>query len=368
MQIPFFDYKRLYAENSERFSKAFDDVGKRGAFIMQSDLQQFEDHLADYLGCKYVVGVADGTAALVFALKAAGITQDDEVIVSSHTFVATAAAVKHVGGTPVICDCLEDSTMCPESAKIMITTKTKAIMPTQLNGRTADMEKICKLADEFKLEVVEDSCQALGAKYQGINAGLFGTVGSYSFYPSKTLGCFGDGGAVATNDRDARDLILKLRDHGRNSAGKVTEWGHNGRLDNLQAALLDIKLETYSSMVERRRSIAARYYQNLSNMDEIQLPPQPENFGKHYDIFQNFEVRAKRRTELRASLNSEGIGTSIQWGGWMLHQFDDLKMRSDAPRCEQLSNLFMLLPMHHLLRDDEVDYISEKIINFYIKG
>ncbi|MDA9282326.1 DegT/DnrJ/EryC1/StrS family aminotransferase [Pseudomonadales bacterium] len=364
-QIPFFNYKGLFAEHADEFSQTFNDVCARGAFIMQSDLDDFEKNLAKFLGCKYVIGVADGTAALVFALKASGVKAGDEVIVSSHTFVATAAAVKHVGADPVICDCLADSTMCPESAAKMITNKTSAIMPTQLNGRTADMDKLCEIAEKHNLAIVEDSCQALGAKFGGVNAGLFGMVGSYSFYPSKTLGCFGDGGAIATNDEDARNLILELRDHGRGHDGKVKQWGHNGRLDNLQAAILNVKLKYYPSMIERRRDIAARYWNNLGELTELTLPPGPLEAGKHYDIYQNFEIRATRRDELRTYLADAGIGTILQWSGWMMHHFEELKLRNDAPRCEDLSQQFMMLPMNHLLKDDEVDYICESIVRFY---
>ena len=365
MEVPFFNYRGLYEEHQHEFLEALGSTCERGAFIMQRDLQEFESRLAAYLGCRYVIGVADGTAALVFALEVAGVGVGDEVIVSSHTFVATAAAVKHVGAIPVICDCLPDSTMCPDSARKMISRKTKALMPTQLNGRTADMTKLCALADEFNLEIVEDSCQALGAEYDGIKAGLFGKVGSYSFYPSKTLGCFGDGGAVATNDEGARDLILQLRDHGRGSDGKVTRWGHNGRLDNLQAAILNIKLNYYPSAIARRREIASIYHEALSGVDGVLLPPAPSQSGKYFDIFQNYEIRAERRDDLKAYLADRGVGTIIQWGGWMLHQFDDLQLKSDAPMCEELSRKFLMLPMNHLLSNDEVIYVCNKIAEFY---
>jgi dTDP-4-amino-4,6-dideoxygalactose transaminase len=365
MKIPFFNYNGLYAEHADEFSRVFNDVCARGAFIMQSDLKKFEINLAEFLNCKYVIGVADGTAALVFALKASGVGAGDEVIISSHTFIATASAVKHVGAVPVICDCLADSTICPDSVSRMITNKTKAIMPTQLNGRTADMDKLCKIANEHNLVIVEDSCQALGAKFNGINAGLFGKVGSYSFYPSKTLGCFGDGGAVATNDDTARDLILNLRDHGRDFDGKVTRWGYNGRLDNLQAAILNVKIKHYPSMIERRREIANRYCLNLRGLTEISLPPGPNENKKYFDIYQNFEVRADQRNELRAHLANNGVGTMIQWSGWMLHHFQDLGLRNHAPLCEKLSHQFLMLPMNHLLKNNEIDYICESIKQFY---
>jgi len=228
-KVPFFNYPALYGENADQYAQTVNDVLARGAYIMQQDLADFEANLAAYLGCKHAIGVADGTAALVFALYASGVGPGDEVIVSSHTFVATAAAVHQVGATPVVCDCLPDSMMDPESARQMIGPKTKALMPTQLNGRTCDMDQLVPLAEEHGLVIVEDSCQAMGAKFRDTPAGLFGIAGSYSFYPAKTLGCFGDGGAVVTNSDEAAAKIRQMRDHGRNAEGKVTIWGHNGR-------------------------------------------------------------------------------------------------------------------------------------------
>lgn len=363
--VPFFNYPALYAERSDRYEAIVTDVLARGAYIMQKDLAEFEANLASYLGCKHAIGVADGTAALEFALKIAGVNLGDEVIVSSHTFVATAAAVHNVGAIPVVCDCLPDSMMDPESAQKMISDKTKALMPTQLNGRTCDMDRLCEIAKEHDLEIIEDSCQAMGARYDGRRAGLFGTVGSYSFYPAKTLGCFGDGGAVVTNCDGAAALVRQMRDHGRNSDGKVTAWGKNGRLDNLQAAILNEKLSFYDEAIARRREIALTYQDNLGHMNSLRLPPAPGSDPKRFDIFQNYEISAENREELREYLASKGIGTILQWGGWMLHQFDDLELRANAPFAEDFSKSFMMLPMHHMLSDDDVEYVCDKIIEFY---
>ena len=240
--VPFFNYPALFAERGDEYVDTLREVMARGAYIMQKDLIQFEEELADFLGAKHVIGVADGTVALTLSLKASGIGAGDEVIVSSHTFVATAAAVHHVGAIPVICDCLPDSMMDPASAASMVSEKTRAIMPTQLNGRTSDMNAIGAIAKKHGLKIVEDSCQALGASFGGTKAGLFGLAGSYSFFPAKTLGCFGDGGAIVTNSDDAAAAIRQMRDHGRGADGKVRAFGHNGRLDNIQAAILRINL------------------------------------------------------------------------------------------------------------------------------
>ena len=365
ISVPFFNYPALFAERASRYDEIVQDVLRRGAYIMQSDLAEFEKNLANYLGCKHAIGVADGTAALVFALRASGIGVGDEVILSSHTFIATAAAVHHVGAIPVICDSLPDSMMDPVSAEQMITEKTKALMPTQLNGRTCDMDRLMAIAESHGLAMVEDSCQAMGARYDGRPAGLFGKVGSYSFYPAKTLGCFGDGGAVVTDDDEAADLIRQLRDHGRNPQGKVTVWGHNGRLDNLQAAILNEKLGFYDDAIARRREIAALYQDRLGSLQSLRLPPPPGSDNKRFDIFQNYEIAAEKRDELRDYLAQHEIGTILQWGGWMLHQFDDLNLRSSAPYAEEFSNYFMMLPMHHMLADEDVEYVCDKIIEFY---
>lgn len=364
-KVPFFNYPGLYAERADQYAAAVQDVFSRGAYIMQRDLLEFEENLAKFLGCKHAIGTADGTAALVFALRASGVGPGDEVIVSSHTFVATAAAVHHIGAVPVVCDCQSDSMMDPESARKMITPKTKALMPTQLNGRTCDMDALTAIAEEFGLKIVEDSCQAFGARYRGRPAGLFGLVGSYSFYPAKTLGAFGDGGAVVTDSDEAAAMIRQMRDHGRNAQGKVTVWGHNGRLDNVQAAILNIKLADYDNAIARRRQIAAIYQANLGNVDQIKLPPAPDSDNVRFDIFQNYEIQATDRDALRTFLTERGVGTILQWGGYLLHQFDDLGMRAEAPYAEGFSKRYMMLPLHHLLSDEDVLYVCEQIKEFY---
>ncbi len=363
--IPFFNYPEIYKENAEEYNLIFNSTCSRGSFIMQKELLDFEESLAKFLGCKHAIGVADGTAALIFALKSAGIKSGDEVIVSSHTFIATAAAVNHVGAIPIVCDCLPDSTYDFSSAEKLISKKTKALMPTQLNGRTSNMEEICKLAENYNLKIIEDSCQALGSKFKSKNAGLFGPAGSYSFYPAKTLGCFGDGGAVVTNDDEIAYYIKTLRDHGRNEKGEVITWGHNARLDNIQAAILNYKLKTYRNKIIRRREIAEIYNSNLKSIEDILLPPPPNANSLNFDIYQNYEIQVSKRSELQEFLKKNGVGTIIQWGGWMLHQFKKLNLKSNAPYAEMMSKKMLLLPMNHILTNEEVLYICDLIKHFY---
>lgn len=363
MQVPFFNYPKLYQDDEKILNPVINDCLNRGAFIMQDDLSSFEDELAKYLNVKHVIGVADGTMAILLGLKAMNLALGGEVILPSHTFVATAAAVKHAGLKPVLADCKEDHLLDHNDIEHRINEKTVAILPVQLNGRTCEMDKIQEIAEKNNLKIAEDSCQALGSKFKDQYAGTFGSFGALSFYPSKTLGCFGDGGAIITSDTDLYSKVIQLRDHGRASNGLVTKWGFNSRLDNLQAAILKTKLSKYESIIKKRRSIAEQYVRSLSDIDEIFLPPLDDL--NHYDIFQNFEIRAKNRDKLADFLKQNNIGTLKQWGGYCLHQFPDLGMNNDTPYCEELTKNFLMLPLNTTLTYSDIDYVCNTIKRFY---
>ncbi len=364
-KIPFFDYPALFAEVESEIMTAVQDVFARGAYIMQKDLFDFEKELAAYLGAKYVIGVADGTMGLLLPLLTMDLKPGDEVIVSSHTFVASAAAIHHAGGTPVLADCGADHLIDPASVRRVLTNRTRGIMPVQLNGRTADMDAIGAIARENGLFIVEDSCQALGSKFKGRFAGTFGVAGSISFYPSKTLGCFGDGGCIITNDDAMAEKLGILRDHGRGHDGNVQRWGYNSRLDNVQAAILRIKLRYYDQYIARRRAIATLYQSRLGGMPQLLLPPAPDSQPDHFDIFQNYEIEADRRDALRACLEESGVKTIIQWGGKVLHQFPKLGLGPTLAYAERMSERFMLLPMNTAVSDDDVHHICDVIRDFY---
>lgn len=364
-EVPFFNYAALFNSRKEKYTELLTDVLSRGAYILQNELVEFERNLAKFLGVKHVIGVADGTNALMLALRALGISQDDEVIMASHTYVATAAAVHYVGATPILVECGEDHMIDPESIRKAITPNTKVIMPTQLNGRTSNMAAICAIAKEHNLEIVEDSAQALGSRFDGQAAGSFGAAGTFSFYPAKLLGCFGDGGAVITNSDIMAEKIYLLRDHGRNEDGDVVAWGTNCRLDNIQAAVLDYKLKFYADDIERRRQIAAMYTEGLGDLEQLALPPPPTDSGKHFDVYQNYEIEADNRDELQAHLKKRGVGTIVQFGGRAVHQyplgFDGVSL----PFTEHVYQRALLLPMHTALSDEDVQYVIEKVRQFY---
>jgi len=344
-EIPFFDYQALYQSQQSEILDVMTDVMKRGAYILQTDLAEFEENLKEFLDVKHAFGVANGTDALLLSLYAVGLESGDEVILPSHTYVATAGAVHFAGGTPVLVECGRDHMVDPAAIERAITDKTKVIMPVQVNGRTADMDAILGLASAHELTVVEDAAQALGAKYKGKSAGTFGSAGTFSFYPAKVLGCFGDGGAIVTNSASIASRISLLRDHGRDKHGEVVAWGTNSRLDNIQAAILNLKLKTFPQDIERRRQVARMYEEGLSGLEQLKLPPGPDSDENRFDIYQNYELEAEERDRLKKHLKSRGISTIIQWNGKAVHQFDGLGFEHvSLPVTEEMFRKFLLLP------------------------
>jgi dTDP-4-amino-4,6-dideoxygalactose transaminase len=365
--VPFFNYSKAFADREDEYVAVFRDVLRRGAFILQRDLVQFEEHLAGYLGVKHAIGLANCTDALVIGLRAAGIGPGDEVIFPSHTMVASPSAIVTVGATPVPVDCGPDHLIDPASVAAAVTNKTKAIMPVQLNGRTADMDAIQQVADAHSLKIVEDSAQGLGSKFNGKPAGTFGVAGTFSFYPAKILGCMGDGGALTTDDDEVARYARLYRDHGREEDGEVVLWAGNSRLDNLQAAILDLQFKDYGHIVDRRRALAGIHQERLGDVGELVLPPAPDADPRHFDTYQNFEIEAQRRDELKAFLKENGIGTLVQWGGKAVHQFAKLGLNRTLPNTERLFKRCLMLPMNLTLADDDVHYVCDRVREFYRK-
>jgi dTDP-4-amino-4,6-dideoxygalactose transaminase len=363
--VPFFNYPQVFTSNEAEFLKIIRDVGRRGAFIMQKDLVDFEKNLANYVGAKYAVGVANATDAIQLGLMAGGIETGDEVIFCSHTMVATASGIHFADGVPVPVEAGADHLMDPEGIEAAITPRTKAVMPTQLNGRTANMDAILAIAQKHGLAIYEDAAQALGSKFKGKCAGTFGVASCISFYPAKVLGCFGDGGGVLTNDESVYRKVVSLRDHGRDDDGEIVMWGMNSRLDNLQAAILNHQLKDYDKIVERRRAIAQLYKDRLGKLEQLVLPPGPDDVLYHFDVYQNYEIEAENRDGLKAHLAEHGVGTLIQWGGKAVHQFTKLGFRQELPFTEKLFERMLMLPMNMSLDDEDVEYVCDCIFDFY---
>lgn len=368
MEVPFFRYPDVFTSHEEEFVEVLRDVGRRGAFVLQQDLADFERALADYVGAKYAVGVANATDGLHMAFMAGGLQEGDEVLFCTHTMMATASAIYFAGGVPVPVEMGGDHLMDPDKIEGAITKRTKAICPTQLNGRTADMDRILAVCQKHDLDLYEDAAQALGSKWRGKAAGTFGIASCISFYPAKVLGSFGDAGAVLTNDKEIYDQLMLLRNHGRDEDDDVALWGFNSRLDNLHAAFLAMQLKYYPQVVERRRELASLYEERLGGVAELVLPAGPGADERHFDIYQNYEIEAKHRDALKSHLAENGVGTHIQWGGKLVHQFRRIGFDQELPVSEALMEKMLMLPMNMSVTDEEVDYVCDQIKDFYARG
>lgn len=365
-KVPFFDYPRLWLDNRDEIIEIIDNVSSSGGFIMQKALSEFEKELAAFCKSTYAVGVGNATDGMEIFLEAIGLKAGDEVIISSHTMLATASAIKVAGGVPIPVDIGDDNLIDPIAIENSITPRTVGIMPTQLNGRTCAMDPILKIANKYGLFLVEDAAQALGSKYKGKNAGTFGIASDISFFPAKVLGCFGDAGAVLVNERSLYEKIYQIHDHGRDvNDGQVKRWGRNSRLDNVQAAILNYKLKNYSKVINRRREIASIYQERLGNLEELHLPAAPNEQPDHFDVFQNYELTAARRDELKKFLAFSNIGTLVQWGGMAIHQFKNLGFNQNCPRTDKFFQKCIMLPMNIFITNDDVNYVADKVIEFY---
>lgn len=364
--IPFFDYPYLFKSEENELLEIITNVARRGAFIAQKELDDFEKNLASYLNVGFAVGVGNATDGLELALRAGSIEQDDEVIICSHTMLATAVAVHFAGAIAVPIDSGVNHLMDPDKIESAITGKTKAIFPTQINGCTAEMDAILFIAEKHNLLVFEDAAQALGAKMNGQYAGTFGAASAISFYPAKVMGCLGDGGAVITDDAAIYDKLVMLRDFGRNTNGDVGMWGRNTRLDNIQAAILDYRLGNYKDVIKRRREIAGIYNERLSHVKKLVLP-RPPGDKKYFDVYQNYEIEADNRDELKQYLEKNGVGTLIQWDGIAIHQYKQLGFTQNLPFTDKLFERLLMLPMNMNITNEELDYVCGIIESFYSK-
>jgi dTDP-4-amino-4,6-dideoxygalactose transaminase len=360
--VRFVDYPEHYRRIWDETLTSITDCLSKGDLIMRQQVEDFEAKLASFVGARHAVSLNSGTDALFFSLKAAGIKPGDEVITVSHTFVATIAAIRYCGATPVLVDVGADMNMNVDLVEKAITTKTKAVIPVHLNGRICNMKPLIEIAEKHNLKVIEDSAQSLGATYDKKKAGSMGLTGCFSFYPAKILGCAGDGGALVTNDNKVAETVRLLRDHGYvRSTGEIQMYGYNSRLDNIQAAMLNVKMKYLPQWIERRREIAGMYQKGLGDHSAIILPPYSQNDKMYYDIFQNYVIRSKKRDDLVKHLRDSGIEVLISWP-IPTHHHKNLGLGSfKLPKTEELSRTVVSLPMFPELSNEKVEFVIETI-------
>ncbi len=364
MSVRFWEPGKEFLRIEDEVMSTLRKVLVAGDLIMRQQMLDFEHNLASFVGTTDAVGVSNCTDGLRLLLEAAGIGPGDEVITVSHTFMATMAVIHQVGATPVLVDVGDDHNMDTDKLEAAITPRTKAIMPVYLNGRLVRMDRVMEVANAHDLMVIEDTAQALGGSYVGVRGGAWGLAGAFSFYPAKLLGAYGDAGAVVTSDVALAEKVRELRDHGRVSKTGFSGWGYNCRLDNLQAAILDLKLKKVPEWIGQRRRLAAIYDEELADVGTVKRPPGPDG-GPFFDIYQNYVIEAKNRDGLQAHLSARGIETLISPGPVPNHKQPVGLDHFDLPRTEALCASVLSLPLNNELGEEQVLEVAGAIKDFY---
>lgn len=365
MKVPFVNYSLQYKNIEKEIDGTIKRILSSGNLILRQDVEDFEKKLAEFLGVKYAVGLNSCTDALIFSLLASGIKERDEVITVSHTFFATIEAIMHCKATPVLVEVGEDFVMDVSKVEAVITDKTKAIIPVHLNGHMVDMEKLLDIAKKHNLAIIEDSAQALGASQNGKKAGSLGLSSCFSFYPAKLLGAFGDGGAVCTNDEALAEKVRLLRNHGQKTKTEIVMCGFTSRLDNLQAAVLNVKIKYVPQWIERRREMARFYNEGLKDIKEIKIPTYDK--AGFYDIFQNYVLRTERRDQLFEFLNGKGVECLVKDKVPNHQQLIEGLPSFSLPFSEQLAKEVISLPMYPELDNSQIDYVINCVKEFFVK-
>jgi dTDP-4-amino-4,6-dideoxygalactose transaminase len=354
------DFKREYAAINTEIIPAISRVLKSGWYILGEEGNKFEQEFSKYVGGRFGVGVNSGSDALYLAVKALGVSRGNEVITVAHTMISSVDAITRNGAKPVFVD-VDPSTYVMDVPKIeaKISKKTKAIIPVHLYGHPVDMDPLTELAEKYGLYVIEDACQAHGAEYKQAKVGGIGHVGCFSFYPTKNLGAYGDGGMILTNDEELANKLKKIRNYGQSKKYYHDFVGVNSRLDEIQAALLRTKLHHLDQWNEKRRNLAKLYTELLSNSDVI--TPIEKEYAKH--VYHLYVVRHKQREKLQSYLLKRGIQTLIHYP-IPVHAQKAYMSPVKLPVTEKICTEVLSLPINPWLKEDEVRMISENIMKY----
>ena len=374
MEVPFLDLKVQYKSIKNEIDTAIQKVLDNTAFILGPSVVEFEKEFAKIHNVKYCLGTSSGTDGNHLALWSLNIGPGDEVIIPANTFIATAWGATLCGATPVFVDCHTESyNIDPGKVERAITKRTKAIVAVHLYGQSADMDSLKKITEEYKIHLVEDAAQAHLAEYKGKKVGGLSEVTSFSFYPGKNLGAYGEAGAVVTNDEDIFQKIKKLREHGQSKKYYHETFGHNYRMEGIQGAVLEVKLKYIDNWTNQRRRVADRYRELLNNLEQIILPvemPDHKHVYHLYVIKVNVGDRRKNqevRNNLQAYLQEQKISTGLHYPV-PLHMQECFKhlghKQGDFPETEMLAESGLSLPMYPELSDDQIEYVVSKIKYF----
>lgn len=362
MMVPLMDLKAQYLSLQDEINKAITNVLSSEKYILGPNVRALEEEIADYCGTKFAVGVANGTDALVLCLDAYGIGPGDEVITSPYSFFATAEAISRVGAVPVFVDIDQISyNIDVQKIESSITKRTKAILPVHLFGQPALMDRIMELAKCYNLIVIEDACQAIGATYKGQKTGSLGHAGCFSFFPTKNLGGYGDGGMITTSDEELAGRLRKLRTHGSNKKYYNDIIGYNSRLDEIQAAILRVKLKYLDSWNEARRTKAEKY-DKLLQRSEIKLPEVVKDAEHVYHLY---IVRHQKRAEIIKGLEERQIGYGVYYPV-PLHRQEAYKGKYSTaflPEVEAASRETFAIPLFPEVTDEQIAIVAEELNN-----
>lgn len=368
-RVPFLDLHTQYDSIRDEIERAIQTVLEDSAFIGGPYVEKFEQEFAEFCGARYAVATSNGTSALWMSLLAAGIGSGDEVITAPNTFIATAEAISHAGARPVFTDVDEISyTMVPDLLEKAITPRTKALIPIHLFGQPADMDPIMAIAERHGLLVIEDACQAHGARYKEKSAGTMGAAGCFSFYPGKNLGAYGEAGAVVTDDGEMAEKIRRLRDHGQLTKYHHAVIGWNGRMDGIQGAILSVKLKHLPRWNEARRTIAAKYHRLLAGFEEITTPREMA-YARH--VYHIYAIRTKNRDLLAGRLAEQGIACLIHYPQ-PVHLQDAYRQlglpRGSFPVAERCAGELLSLPMFPEMTEEQINSVVNGIKDFVSDG
>ena len=376
MKIPLLDLKAQYLTIKDEIKQAIDEVLESQIFILGPKVEELERNIASYSGAKYAIGVSSGTDALLVSLMAINIKPGDEIITSPFTFFSTAGVIARLNAKPVFVD-IDPVTynIDPQKIEPAITNKTKAIIPVHLFGQCADMDPILEIAKKYNLYVIEDAAQSIGAEYKGKRAGTMGDLGTFSFFPSKNLGGYGDGGMVVTNNEGFYEKLKTLRVHGSNPKYYHKIVGGNFRLDAIQATILNAKLK-YLDLWSQKRIENANYYERrfkevgFAENGTVKTPAAvyKSTGDKNYHIYNQYTIGVKHRDSLQKFLKENGIGTEIYYPLPLHLQecFKELKYKKkDLPVSEEASESVLSIPIYPELENSQKEYIFQKIFNFY---
>lgn len=360
--IPIIDSKRQYASIGAEVEKAVCDVLRSGSYILGPNTKALEQELADFYGCKYTVGLNSGTDALHLALRALNIGEGDEVITVAFTFVATTEAIGIVNAKPVFVD-IDEDTFNLDASKLeaAITPKTKAIIPVHLYGQPCDMDVIMDVAKRHNLHVIEDCCQAIGALYKGKMVGTFGDFGCLSFYPTKNLGAMGDGGLIMCNDETLKNRVIALRNHGGAVRYYHDEIGVNSRLDEVQSAILRVKLPHIKEWNEMRRKHAYYYNELFADCKDVQTPVELDDT---YCVYHQYTIKVPNRDAVHKMLQERGIGAMLYYPVPLhlqkVHEYLCVG-KGSLPVSEKNTEMVISLPMFPELTEEEQRTVAETV-------